>query len=144
MMTIKFVLDFQKLAWKKLKLHCKDYYLDKKSNKGWQEWKKFCMLQACLPKCWKLQWRQGLFLESSYSKKHWSIGMLSPFAMDENKLFIYLLECQYFRLGLLFKPLQIFTFLLWSFVSWIKMLAIGCCQMHFILPSPYALPWKLM
>jgi hypothetical protein len=34
--------------------------------------------------------------------------------------------------------------LLWNFVSWIKMLAISCCQMHFILLSPYTLPWKLM
>jgi len=28
-----------------------------------------------------------------------------PFATDDNKLFIYLLECWYFKLGLLLKPL---------------------------------------
>jgi hypothetical protein len=42
----------------------------------------------------------------------WNIGMLSPFVMDDNKLFIYLLNCRYFKLRLLLKPLQIHSFLL--------------------------------
>jgi hypothetical protein len=32
--------------------------------------------------------------------------MLSPFAMDDNKLYIYLLVCQYPMFRLLLKPLQ--------------------------------------
>ncbi len=104
----------------------------------------YILLQDFLPRCWEFRWKHGSLFEWSYSKKHWNIKMLFQFVMDVNKLLIYLLKCWYFELGLLFKPLQIHSFLLWNFMSWIKVLVIGCCQMYIILLSPYALPWKLI
>ncbi len=84
--------------------------------------KSHILLQDYLPRCWKFWWRHGSLFEWSYFWKHWSIKMLFQFFMDGNKLFIYLLECWYFELGQLFKPLQIHSFLLWNFVFWIKVI----------------------
>jgi hypothetical protein len=80
----------------------------KKSRKGGQNGKNHVSLQGCLLRCWGFQWKLGLLLESSYSKKHYNIKMQFLFAMDNNKLHICHLKFLYSKLGLLFEPLRIF------------------------------------
>jgi hypothetical protein len=56
-----------------------------------------------------------------------NIKMLTQFAMDYNKFYIYFPKCHYSKLGLLFmKLLQICYSLLWNFVFWTKVRTIGC------------------
>jgi hypothetical protein len=41
---IRFLLDFQKLIFKKFNLHCKRQLLGHKSRNGQHEWKKSCIV----------------------------------------------------------------------------------------------------
>jgi hypothetical protein len=53
----------------------------KKSGKGWQEWYKLVGIVVYLPTSWKHPWKQGLLVNSSFSKRLWNLWMTSIFVI---------------------------------------------------------------
>jgi len=114
-MILNYIPNFQKLVLKKFN-HCSKRPLFKhKSLKREARMEKILYYCKGIYQDAKNSNENTIYFSSHFIPKKWNVEMLSPFAMDDNKLYIYLLVCQYPKFNLLVKPLQMHYSLLWNF-----------------------------